>query len=830
MVTRHFNTEARRRGGAQRKGRRSMPGLLLFLCFPLRLCASALSLDQGSEAADAIRENIPQAAIPRLQETLERGNLSPAGRAATARLLTRALLDAGRAGEALDFLASPADPDESSMKAEALAALGRWAEALPIYAELARDRSVPFFQTAVLGQAEALHALRRTADAAGVLQSLEKPGTKAGLRLADFFIELGQVKRAQALLAGIHAETTLEKQWQRLDEARLLLAQDQAAPALEIFESIARQPRGVTDGLFAGAAIGIAEARAILNGFELADDALEDFIWHHSASASLEEIFARLDAIYAQEENPTAAELQRWAQLPPARRAALAQFYYAREMQREKKTEKASRAYQDFLRDFPVHALAGEAWRRLGALCLENGKPAQAVSALEAAMRASRDAETRARTELAMGVAHFQAREFLLAANTFRDAARRAEGIAPGIWQQATHNAALSWLNLGNYDKFLEDYNALCQRAPESEFRPGLLIEEGLLLARSRDGRAGAELARFVHDFPRHPRAPEARLALAEIAFAAGELDTANQWLRVADEAAPDAAAREPADFLAIFVADAAKDRDDARTLALCQKYLRDYPDAAHAGEARMKLGQVYFRREDFANAQTQFETLAEETSPLTEAALFLAGQAAMRSMNTGGVDRALELFERAAKLGGPLRLYARQEQAIAKTQMGKENEAVILYDDILRAGPESALRLAALCGKADCLAAAASDPQGCAKAMGLYDQLAADPEATRLWRDQALYKKAKCLEKQNRAAEALAVFYEALAPQPAGDPEFLWFYKSGFDAARMLEAQEQWRAAIGVYEKMARAQGPRAAEAKARAEQLRLERFIWDG
>jgi len=73
-------------------------------------------------------------------------------------------------------------------------------------------------------------------------------------------------------------------------------------------------------------------------------------------------------------------------------------------------------------------------------------------------------------------------------------------------------------------------------------------------------------------------------------------------------------------------------------------------------------------------------------------------------------------------------------------------------------------------------------------------------------------------------------VFYDVLqAETAAGEPDYFWYYKAGFDAARMLEAQEQWKAEIGVYEKMAKSQGPRAEEAKKRAEQLRLEHFIWD-
>jgi len=62
-----------------------------------------------------------------------------------------------------------------------------------------------------------------------------------------------------------------------------------------------------------------------------------------------------------------------------------------------------------------------------------------------------------------------------------------------------------------------------------------------------------------------------------------------------------------------------------------------------------------------------------------------------------------------------------------------------------------------------------------------------------------------------------------------AGGHEFFWFYKAGFYAAHLFEQQEDWKAAIGIYQKMAKRDGPRAAEARSRLSQLRLEKFIWD-
>jgi tetratricopeptide (TPR) repeat protein len=259
-----------------------------------------------------------------------------------------------------------------------------------------------------------------------------------------------------------------------------------------------------------------------------------------------------------------------------------------------------------------------------------------------------------------------------------------------------------------------------------------------------------------------------------------------------------------------------------------------------------MKLGQVYFRNEDFANAQTQFETLAQEnpSDPLADEALILAGQSSVRGMSAGGIVHALDLFSRVAKGAGPLRLYARQEQALLEVREGHYKDAVIIYDDILRSNPDTALRLASLCGKADCLVAnegepspsptvpAASGTDSCAAAMTLYDQISTDPDVTAPWRDQALYKKGRCLNKQGLVDQALAAFYDVLntpATTAQQQPDFFWFEKAGYDAAAILEARSQWPGAISILEKVARAGGPRSTAARKRADQLRLEHFVWD-
>jgi TolA-binding protein len=496
---------------------------------------------------------------------------------------------------------------------------------------------------------------------------------------------------------------------------------------------------------------------------------------------------------------------------------------------------------------------------QLGELYLERSQVANAASAFEGAMRSSGDAGQRARGEIATGNAYFAQAEqefaatglrgkYLLAAETFRDAAERSPE-SSNLWLEATYDSALAWLHVGNYDRFLADYTALSQRHPETEQRRDLLLEEGLLQARSGDPRAAATLESFIRDFPDNGRIAEARLALAELVFADGDMDGASNLLKAANVSNPSNQSRQQGDYLAIFIADSGKDRQEETVLRLGRKFLDDYPASPLRPQVRMKLGEVYFRREDFANSGTQFETLAEESpaDPLADKALILAGESSIAAMSPVGVVHALDLFDRVANGAGPLKLYARQEQALLKARTGQDKQAVIIYDDILRSNPDTPLRLAALCGKADCIlssetgtapgpapgaAPATSSTDSAEEAISLYDQIAVDSDATAPWRDQALYKKGRWLSKQGLADQALAAFYDVLNGRPAGaqqQPDFFWFEKAGFDAAALLEARGQWPGAISMLEKVAQAGGPRGAEAREDAEQLRLEHFVWD-
>ena len=123
------------------------------------------------------------------------------------------------------------------------------------------------------------------------------------------------------------------------------------------------------------------------------------------------------------------------------------------------------------------------------------------------------------------------------------------------------------------------------------------------------------------------------------------------------------------------------------------------------------------------------------------------------------------------------------------------------------------------------------TDPKNYERAIQAYDQLANDANESAYWRNQALFKKGICLEKRADQQGALTTFYQVLEQEARlpRSPEFFWYYKAGFNAARLLENESRWEPAAAVYGKLVAAGGTRSDEAKARLNRLRLEHFLWE-
>ena len=156
-------------------------------------------------ASSPWRREFPQVAVMRLRALLE-SDLAEEDRRAASAKLGEALLAAGETEEALEVLEDPALqalPATRFCRAQALAALERWTEALPLYQQVAAEAASPFRSRAILGQAEALRALERPDEALRVFALLfSDPQWKdrAELRSIELLLEKRDTAGARRIL------------------------------------------------------------------------------------------------------------------------------------------------------------------------------------------------------------------------------------------------------------------------------------------------------------------------------------------------------------------------------------------------------------------------------------------------------------------------------------------------------------------------------------------------------------------------------------------------------------------------------------------------------
>jgi predicted negative regulator of RcsB-dependent stress response len=787
-----------------------------------------------ARASAPLSEGVPEVAVVRLQSLLNR-DLSEADWKAVAEKLAEAQMAANEPEDILILLADARLRDlpwAKFWRAQALATLHRWADALPLYQELTNEAS-PFQKAAVFGAGETLRALGNRQQALTKFNLLihdKEWSTRAQLRAAELFIELGNAPEARRLLEQMRTVSIPERRERRVLRGRLELLLHRPERAIEMFQAIVKRPEGTPHSILIAALFGVAEAHLQRKTPETGDDILERFIDQHHADPDLPLIFAKLDELYRAEHKPSRNELEKWVRRPEQPRRTFARWYLARMEIRAGRKERAQQLFTDLRRTEIKSATIAPALFEFAKFEIDDGRFDEALAILDDARLLRPEAALLTQIDFLSAQAQYLARRYDTATAGFEQIAQRGSP-----WTRAAlFNASSGWLQLGNHARFVADYSQFQQQGGDEQSRADLRLEEGLMQAAKNEKKAAASLQQFIRDFPNNPRVSEAWVSLAELAFHSSppRLDEARKDLDHALASRPTAAAAERANYLRIWVEEAAGG-DDLKVIEFAKLFLEQHGQSPFASEVRMKLAELYYRRQDFANAQTQFELIAQQdrNDPLSEKALFFAAKSAMLSMSEHTLDHALLLFDQVVQKKGAMRWAARNEEAVIERKLGKPKDALTLYDEVLKSDAGASEKREALCGKGDIFfEAGTTDPSNYQRAIEAYDELAADHDASIHWRHQALFKKGLCLEKKGDRAGALATFYKILEADssPSERRELFWYYKAGFNAARLLEEDSKWESAVAIYDKLVAAGGNRSEEAKARLNNIRLEHFLW--
>jgi lipopolysaccharide biosynthesis regulator YciM len=796
---------------------------LLTGIFLLAAATLALHAETAAEKAEsAIREGVPQAAIAPLQQALrgapddEKHNLGL--------LLARAQMAAGRPADALqtlDRLCDRGAPETTVLRAASFAAQGSLDAAAMLIEPLADTNP----EAALL-----LARIRFEQGDRGAARTLLGPASSdpnAIRLLLDVELTGKNPAAAEPVIAAARENSLLPAAELDVALARLRLATGQASEASEIFRDVLSRP-DLPAPVRDNARLGLARSLLALGVDTRARDILREGMTDAPDALTMRQSLDQWITLEQKLGGDPSADLRVWAAEEGNRRAVEAGLRLAR-LDLDSKNIEPVVALLEKITAAPD--IAPEDLVRARLLLAEarivSGQTDPALEILDAISAEGEPAansfllsELRGRAFAAAG-RNRQAYEAFAAALT--SAATPQEATA------AATNGFLCALAMGDLPLARGSLEQIHEAAPAS---PDLVRWSFLLAAAEARADQIDALGTLARRAPSADYSFQAKLALAEWRLARGEAAAARRILLTAAEDAgspPQAAALAAA---GIFAADNAASQSREDLIAACREFLDTYPDKPEATDVSFKLGELHARAGEHTAAESVFAALGQQLTDPEEANLakFLAAQSAGRSMSAEGAERALAGFEEIARSDSPLRHRARFEQATLLLRERRFDDALKIYDGLLAADPPAEVRHAARMEKGDTLVALGADqPEKFAEAAAIYASITEDDSAPPDWRDQAACKKAAALARTGQSEAALASYREVLARPPGREADYFWFYKAGLEAGRLLEEQEDWPAAIAVYDSMASADGPQSEEIKQRSRRLRLEHFIWE-
>jgi tetratricopeptide (TPR) repeat protein len=588
-----------------------------------------------------------------------------------------------------------------------------------------------------------------------------------------------------------------------LQSVRQLKNEDWAAAASG-FREILRQQNPLSPL----AAVGLAECLAQTGQIQEAETLLEGFLSEAGGESMRWPVFEKLDELYARSEESSDAELRRLANDSSyPLRSVEARYFLVRALSRQGRLSDAIFEANNLLNDNNINNFITQKTLE------QKARDLAGLARWEEVLEEIPEHLVGADGYFWRGVAAYRLGDFSLAEGSFAKAYEISENQMP----EAAENAAL----MGVFQSVLA-YDEE-QYFRDDQVEASLTDEKAVILAASANHPAAESLLEEVAA----RGSSAAGLALAEWRFASGDREGAQEAL---NEILDGTAESEGAIYLRVFLADDGGSDANERVITTAEFFLRRFPDSRHAPEVAFKRGEALFRRGDYLSAKQAFEdvAVADPASDLASDAWFYAGQAASRLMTEESINEAIACYEEVARRGGALAGRARLEQALLKNALGEREDALRLLELVIESSGEDAeLRYAAWIERGDTLATD-PNPSRLEDAVLAWANVYDDEDAPARWRNQALCKAALTKAKLGERDRALALLFKVLEQKDEDDPETFWFAKSGFEAARILEESQSWGEAIALYRDLAAMEGPRAEEARTRANRIRLENFIW--
>lgn len=853
------------------------PVFSILLLTPFQGQGADAPADHERKGDAALADGLWEMAELHFRDCLSTPGLSPEVKSRIAIRLAESLVRAGNASAALELLEQSfveKNAEAIFWKAQALAGRNHFAEAVELFSSMLADPAAPHRTEAGLTLASLQLALDQPETALETLAKLipeTDPKTAASIQLyqVEILLDLARIAPARDAMPKTADISPADLPLASFLDAQLLLKEGHAAEAEAKFRELLNHAEGQSLPHYHSAAIGLADAIAARHKTEDAAKSLLGFIQDHAESPLLDTMFGRILQWLPEKPATTDPILERlalWITPPllpsissiatPASGSAVAAWpayeeatpltdrllfsLYVRAvgLYRIGTPEAKAEAQLLFNRlrvENPEHVLANRSLYQSARWLLDEGNSEQAFSLLNTLRQTAIFPELKGEAAFLEARAAYQNGDPKQAIQLFEEA---AQTLAAPQARTARLQAAIARLRIGDEAKvhLIQNQNA----APDKELDADLELERAL--SATPPATARPLLEEFLKRFPDHPRAAEARMAVAEAALSGPTPDVtlAKSQLDILNAEVEKSAAL-PAPRLALMrmrIADIS--RDSTAAMALAQSIMDTYPGDPVAAEAAFTLGRNLFQAGSYNPARLVFQKLAaSDTDPdRVQAAWLLTARSAALGGTPQSKEEALVCFDKACESKGPLKSIATLEKAAFLIDMYRLPEASAFLGKWIKTLPEDdPLQLPAglLLGEA-LYAQGSSTASSMVEALAVYDKLLAHAKSQPALLNRLQYLRGTTLEQlpdpknpgKNREKEAFQAYYSVLetTTPPA---EWEYFERCGFGALALLEKARRWQTAITVAQKIASFKGPQAEIAAARARKIKLEQMIFE-
>lgn len=823
-----------------------------------------------------MQDGLWDVAALRLVEAGAAGDVPEGGLQQLQLQLAECLIRGNKPDEALQVLERSVvrdHPESQYWIGQALAGQGRFAEAVEQLLPVAADPTNPLQAEAAFTAANlqiSLDQPRLALSALALLADSKDPADSiaAKLRSAAILLDLGKYPEARAMLPPADAIPASLALQANLTRGYLLLAERKPADAQAVFASLLADPDGQSIRRYNLAAIGMADAIADQGDTAGAMDSLFAFIQSRPETSRLAPMFSRINTWMPEKfltaDHPALLKLAGWlpkavptasgfinvdggtaaaawptASVPLTDLEAFALYTRASALRRVSTpaAKQESELLMQRLRLLaPSHFLIPKSLLTLAGWKLKDGKGDEALALLDTLRRDAKSPRIKGEAAFANALEAYKNGDPELAFRLFEE----ASGLLAGNDREAAaFNAALALIDRDEAVPL-----TIQNLGPEATKKLGIDLTLEKAISEPSAEKAKAMLDEFLRENPDHPRAAEARLAIAEAALASAppDLSLAQAQLDTLGASAEPLSEKTEARLALTRLRLLDLSGKTEETISLAGKIAEQYPDSTTSSEASLVLGKTLFRSGQYNEARLTLEKLAtsEPGTQRSQAALLLAARSAALGATAQSREEALALFDRTMAIDGPLKALALLEKARLEIDLNRLPEAIEpLKAAYAKKSPDDPSRLPTGLLLAEAIYARGdTDPDSLSEALEIYDSLLDLTKDNLSSYFRLQYLRGLTLEKlpdatdpsKTRLTEARDAYFSVLdRPVDPPPPEWEWFGRSGFRLLSLLENNQDWKAAIAIAEKIASFGGPRSEEAATRARQLQLKHMIWE-